>query len=196
MYQPLPNDALVERARSIIATRFLGSSADVLLTVDDDIIFTPGEALQLCEQAVTHDLVVGIYVTRSRGRCKPTSFFLPDHPVEFGDDPTPVPIRWGASGFMAIHRRVFERLAPDLPLCHEGTPLAHHPFYLPFVVNDDLGKPIMLSEDWALTQRAREAGFGVYCNPALRIRHLGLYDYGLEDMNAESYALPLAAVSP
>src|SRR5690242_20626305 len=40
-YHPANNDALVSRSRSIVASRFLESDADVLLTIDTDIGFNP-----------------------------------------------------------------------------------------------------------------------------------------------------------
>ena len=180
-WRPVSGDALIERSRSISATRFLKSDAEVMLSIDTDIRFDHHAALQICDQAVTHDIVVGAYTTRSPMRSFVTSEVYAHQPIEFATDPTPVPIKWGATGFMAVHRRVYERLAESLPLCHEGEWLEHYPFYLPFVVDED-GKPIMLSEDYALCERARQAGFGVFLNPAVRLGHIGDYCYRLEDM--------------
>lgn len=177
-------DALVDRARAIVATRFLRETdADVLVTIDSDIIFNPRDVWQIAAQAVSHDIVAGLYVTRSNTRCIPASHFWPDQPVDMADDPTPVPLRWAAGGFVATHRRVFERLAADLPLCHASQPYAFYPFYQPFAFDDaESGDTLYLSEDWAFCERARQAGFGVYANPAVRLEHLGVYPYRPEDM--------------
>jgi hypothetical protein len=187
-WKPIHGDALIERSRSRSATAFLDSDAEVFLTVDTDIVFYWKDAVTLCEQAVSHSLVVGAYATRSARRSFVTSALEPHKPVEFASDPTPVPIQWGATGFMAVHRRVFEAVARTLPLCHPDEDLKHFPFFLPFVYQQ-AGTPIMLSEDYAFCERARKAGFPPYLNPAIRVGHLGPYCYRLEDLVAERPAL-------
>lgn len=178
------NDALLDRARAKSLTRFLlDSDADVWLTIDGDIVFDDAHAQEICEQAMTHDVVCGQYVTRSRARCFPTSLQLDDVPVEYAGDPTPIPIKWAATGFLAIHRRVVEKLVqrPDVELCH---PTEHWRFYsnlfTPFAVPGPSG-PIYLSEDYALCERIRDEGFQIHVNPSVRILHVGQYAFSLED---------------
>lgn len=187
MFAPAWNDADLPRARSKTATHFLlETKYDVHVSIDSDIVFDPESVLQISQQA--HDLggiVAGLYVTRASGKlCRPTSIFETDQPIEFGTDPTPVPIRWAATGFMATPRRVFERLAEDLPLCHRSETWKFFPFYQEYPVPSgrDPGDWIWLSEDYALCERARKAGFGVYLNPAVRLLHLGQHPFRLEDL--------------
>ena len=183
LYDLKTGDALVDRQRAVVATRFLlETKADVLVTIDSDILFEPDDVLTIAEQAVTHDIVAGLYMTRSAGRCIPTSHLLPDTPISL-DDPDPQPIKWAASGFTAYHRRVFERLTETMPICHEKQPeMRFFPFYTPFPYDDEENGVIYLSEDWALSERARAAGFGVYLNAAVRLSHLGVYPYGRDDL--------------
>lgn len=184
-YAPRFNDAAVDRARSQSATAFLDSAADVFLQIDSDIVFSREHAVQISEQAVTHDIVGGMYVTRAKGAySKPTSMLEYERRMEFGNDPTPVPVQYVAGGFVAIHRRVFEKLAqqPDMPMLHADDPNGRfHPFFLPTWIESEHG-PVYLSEDYAVCYRAREAGFGVHINPAVRLLHLGQYAYHLEDL--------------
>lgn len=192
-YAPAWNDALLCRARSKTATAFLLDSAcDVHVSIDSDIVFDPQSVLQIAEQAVEYGIVAGLYVTRAAGSlCRPTSIFETDVPIEFGTDPTPVPIKWAATGFQAVHRRVFERLAQDLPLCHPTEHWRLFPFYQTMVVDGPNG-PIYLSEDFAFSERARRAGFQTYLNPAVRLLHLGQYPFRIEDLGkAEDPALPV-----
>lgn len=191
-YYPMIGDALIERARSISATNFLrNTDADVHLSIDSDITdFATDKTLEMCEQAMTHDVVGGLYVTRSMERTFPTSFPFQNQEILLGNDPTPVPMEYLATGFMAVHRRVFEKLAEDLPFCHEKDGArAFYPFYLPFVKDDEEGNPFLLSEDWAFSQRARDAGFGLYLNPSIRIGHMSTMLYRIEDM----FNKPIAA---
>lgn len=188
--RPHFNDALIERARAINATYFLRETdCDVHLSIDGDIEgFTPKDVLEVCQQAETHDIVSGVYVTRGRKmeglpeRCFPASFFEDGVRVEMAHDATPVPCQWAATGFMAVHRRVFEELAKGLTLYHPNEAWAFYRFYEPMPGEDDDGNPILLSEDYALCERARAAGFGVYLNPRIRLGHIGPYSYRLEDM--------------
>ncbi len=184
-YRALRGDALIERTRARAATAFLRQTQyDVLLQVDDDIAFTAEDALQVAEQAMEHDVVCGLYLTRSKTGGVPTSYLDPGAKYRlFNGDPTPQPVRWGGGGFMAVHRRVYEHLAQDLPLCHQGEDLEHYPFYQTMVVPDPISdRPILLSEDWALCERARRAGFGVSINPNVRLTHFGATAYTLEDL--------------
>lgn len=177
---PARGDALVSRARSRVASRFLGTDADVLLTIDGDIVFHPSAALRLCLLAEEYDLVGACYNTRSTPPNVAVNLPL-DQQVTFAKDSAPVPVPYVSSGFMAIHRRVFAKLRDTLPLCQNKSPDPFWPFYMPFVAEHE-GETIYLSEDWALCQRAREAGFGVWLDPTIRLGHVGDTLYTLEDL--------------
>ena len=185
-FAPTWNDALLCRARSKTATHFLmETGADVHVSIDSDIVFDPASVMQIAEQAQEYGIVGGLYVTRAGGKmCRPTSIFEADVPIEFGTDPTPVPVKWLATGFVATARRVFERLAKDLPLCHRSEPWKFYPFYQPFWIPSDRDPEdsLYLSEDFAFSERARQAGFQSYLNPAVRLLHLGQYPFSLNDL--------------
>ena len=182
-YAPQTGDALIERARGISATHFLRESdADVHLSIDSDITgFTVEDTLKLCSLAMDYDIVAAAYVTRSADKAFPTAYYEQDVRVNHAFDHTPVEIKWAATGFLAVHRRVFETLAKDLTLLHASEPWAFYNFYGPTEYQDDETEPILLSEDYAFCQRAKDAGFKVYLDPAVRIGHIGSYVYRLED---------------
>lgn len=185
-FAPTWNDALLCRARSKTATHFLlETSADVHVSIDSDIVFDPESVLQIAAQAEEYGIVAGLYVTRAGGKlCRPTTIFETDQPIEFGIDPTPVPVKWAATGFIATARRVFERLTQDLPLCHKNESWKFYPFYQPFSIPSerDPEDHLYLSEDFAFSERARRAGFQSYLNPAVRLLHLGQYPFSLNDL--------------
>lgn len=180
-FVPTWNDALVCRARSKTATAFLlDSDADVHVSIDGDVIFQPWQVAQIAKQAVEYGMVGGLYITRSRQDARPTSIFEPGQTITFGTDPTPQPIRWLASGFVATHRRVMEAVAETLPLCHADRDWRFYPMYMPMVIDGPNG-PIYLSEDFAFCQRAIDAGFTPHLAPNIRIYHLGDHPFSLED---------------
>ncbi len=184
-YGPQVGDALVERARGISATYFLNhTDADVHLSIDSDIVgFSVDDVLKMCELAEEYSIVGATYIGRSRSR--PHAYTVQEigQPVDYAFDHRPVPVKWAATGMLAVHRRVFEKLSKDLTLLHPRQDWAFHNFYGTFEYEDaEIGEPILLSEDYAFCQRAKQAGFITYIDPAVRIGHEGTYIYRLEDM--------------
>ncbi len=186
---PLFNDADIARARSRGATYFLErTTADVCLWIDSDLDFRDRDAMQLCEQAMDPktSVMTGIYPTRRASQAVPASRLLLDRPYTFGTDPTPQPIQWAAGGFTAVHRRVYERLAredPEMRVLHEGDETFRmRPFYAQMTAKNDDGSLIYLSEDWALSERARRVGFPSYANCAVELAHIGVYRYTLANL--------------
>lgn len=180
-------DALITRARSTLATRFLRDmSEDVLFTVDSDLLFDPGPFGQVCEQA--HELqaiVVGAYPTRAWGDGQVSSM-LGDEDIQFGGDPTPQKILYGASGFMAIPRVAFERMRDqlELPLLHPKADrrMQFYPFYEAPIGEAPDGQPIGMSEDYSFCSQAARCGIDTYVNPAVRLGHIGQQVFRLEHL--------------
>ncbi len=181
-------DALVSRSRSLVASAFLRSDCDVLLTLDDDIWYRPVDAIKLateCDQG--RPLIGALYMTRKMDT-QPALMLPQDQAVVFEANAKPVNgIPFLSTGFMAVHRRVFERLSQDLPLCHEGwndrgATTSFWPFYMPYVIPWESEGHMYLSEDWAMCQRAKDAGFGLWLDPSIRLGHMGEEMRTLEDL--------------
>ena len=190
-YFPQMGDALIERSRGMSATYFLNhTNADVHLSLDSDIVeFTKAGIDQMCEQAVEYGIVGGVYICRSTVRTFPATFFEEGVKITFAHDPTPVPVKWVATGCLAVHRRVFEKMAETLPLLHEmDGERAFYPFYQSMIYDDPNAGKILLSEDFAFSQRAKDLGFTCYINPAIRLGHIGQYAHRLEDMGQSMLA--------
>jgi hypothetical protein len=176
-------DALVSRGRSIVASAFLRSDCDILLSVDSDIWFRPEDAISMCEKV--DDILAALYMTRSLNT--QPALMLPNHPVTFHPDAEPVVVPFASTGFMAVHRKVFESLSAELPLCHKGwsdrgADTSFYPFYMPYTIPWEGDGHMYLSEDWAFCQRAKDAGFKVMLDPSIRLGHMGTTMYTLEDL--------------
>lgn len=189
-------DALVERARSIAASSFLRSDCDVMLSIDSDIRFSPEQALRMCETAMEKDIVGGMYLTRNERRPQPALMLENDSPVVFADDAPLVEARYLSTGFIATTRKPFEAIIEDLPLCHQSWgESAFWPIYVPWVQEfEGEDKYILLSEDWAFCERAREKGFKLWLDPRVRLAHHGDYGYMLEDLLRQPRLEPQAII--
>lgn len=184
VYAPQIGDSLLERARSINATAFLKTTdADVYLSLDSDIAdFTPDDIIKLCELAMEYDIVSGSYVGRGVDKPAIMSAYPVGVSVIHGLRHEPVEITWAATGCLAVRRGVFEILASEMTLLHPSHPFAFYNFFGTFEGTDAAGEPILLSEDYAFCERARKAGFRIYVDPAVRVAHIGTYQYRLEDL--------------
>ena len=174
-------DALVERSRSIAASAFLRSDADVMISIDSDIWFRPIDAVALCQKALEKQIIGALYMTRNI-KTQP-AMMLPAETVVFAENAEPVQVPFISTGFMAMTKPPLEALKATLPLCHESWgDSSFWPFYLPYVVEWPDDGHILLSEDWAFCQRAKDAGFGIWLDPSIRLSHHGDYGYTLEDL--------------
>lgn len=175
-------DALVERSRSIAASSFLRSDCDVMLSVDSDIRFSAEAALRMCERAMEKDIVGGMYVTRSI-HPQPALMLADEVPTVFADNGPMVEVQYLSTGFIATTKAPFEAIRQDLPLCHEtwGED-SFWPFYVPYVVEWPDDGHILLSEDWAFCERAKQAGYKLWLDPSVRLAHHGDYGFMLEDI--------------
>ena len=174
-------DALISRSRSIAASSFLRSDADVMLTIDSDIRFNPVDAVALCAKALEFKVIGALYMTRNVAT--QPALMLPNAPVTFDSNAEPIEVPYVSTGFMAVTRKPLEALRDTLPLCHESWgETAFWPFYMPFVKEWPGDGHIYLSEDWAFCQRVRDAGFEVWLDPSIRATHHGDYPYTLEDL--------------
>lgn len=180
-HMPILGDALVERARSTCATLFLTTDADILMSIDSDIVnYTPEQVQTLCDGAEEHGVVSGLYVTRGTPVSKPRPSVVPLGVIKLRE-PELVELRWAPQGFIAVHRRVFEEMKKTLPVLHEKKG-GMYPFYQTFEFDDPDEGRILLGEDWAFCERARQAGFKVYLDPSVTVGHVGSYIYTVKDL--------------
>lgn len=177
-------DAMIDRARSQEATLFYNTDSDVLLFVDDDIQYEPEDAIKICTEAYERKtIVVGAYINKRENFSWITTKPLNDEPIYFKKDAPLVEVKWGATGFMAIHRNVLTDMIHELklPLCHP-TDLKFYPFFLPMLWQHPNGDHLYLSEDWSFCERARTLGYKIYLDPSVRLGHAGRYVYDLNDL--------------
>lgn len=166
-------ESLIDRARAIAATRFLETDGDILLFIDDDILFNPPDVELLVKDCLEKQSIVGgPYMLKTPGNVLAVRPFDLSKEIPIGKTGSLHEIRWASTGFMAIHRSVLESLATTLPKANIGREMELIPFFQPYVHAGDY-----LSEDWAFCQRTRDLGFKIWLDGRIVLGHVGQYVY-------------------
>ena len=120
-YHRISGDALIERSRSRAVGKFLKTDSDVMVMIDHDMEWRPGDMYHVAEQAFEKNaLVGGLYSKRAMGRGWSSRVPI-DGEVEFGK-PGLVETQALATGFMAIPRTVVEGVLEQLDITREVWP--------------------------------------------------------------------------
>lgn len=197
-------DALIDRTRSVNATRFLQnkSMGEVLLFIDSDIVFEPRDAItlaKLCNQG--YPVIGGFYVTRNEDLPRPAIRLKPSEWTNFDASGEPIEIIYASTGFMAIHRKVLEDLAKDLPLCNPGDNSELYPFFQPRAFDHGESEEVTgsgweyLSEDWAFCELARQKGYKIHLAPTVQVGHQGLRTFWVNDLSQKTVDRTYAVVT-
>lgn len=189
------NDALITRARSIAVSHWWRQyPSDVFLMIDSDIVFEPADAMRITDRCRNgYPIIAGAYAIRDGTSI--ASRIRPGESVTFTAGAEPVEIDYAATGFLAVHRSVIDAMIPTLPICHADQSYAFWPFFDTQIVTLPNGNSEYLSEDWDFCLKARDLGFSVYIDPSIRLGHLGLKEYRLEDVVSRANAAPLDVAS-
>jgi len=184
-------DSLVSRARNRIAARFLQSDCTHLLFLDTDLIFSPEHIARL----VSHDrpFLIGLYPKKQEELawvCNTRADFPPRDP-ETGLQR----ILYGGTGCMLIAREVFESIIlkhPELRYDPDhGEP--EQPLYDFFKVGvhfDEVANTRRyLSEDWYFCEMADKAGYPLYADTHVVLKHCGEAVYPLASSLKSNTAL-------
>jgi hypothetical protein len=169
----------IDRARSLMAHEALRDGFDKLLWVDADIAFDPEDVDRLLE--ADKPFVCGLYP--KKGSRHLSSHALPGtREIVFGEQGGLLEILYAASGFTLVDASVYEgiRTKLALPTCNAHFDEPFVPYYQPLIKDTPEG-PWYLAEDFAFSERARQAGFPVFADTRIRLRHIGRYAYQWED---------------
>jgi len=193
----LTNESLITRARNEIVRQFLNSDVDYLLFVDSDIAF-PAEAISRLVKA-DKEVICALYPRKEINwetvskASKEGKEPLKDHAGVFvfnvvsQDGKTPIndgliEIKHGGTGFMMIHRSVFEKLKPLVPTYRvsmekdsEGN--LKFPLVSEFFATSITFDGFLLSEDYHFCDLWRNSGGKVWADPYIELSHTGTYTY-------------------
>jgi hypothetical protein len=167
-------DSLVPRARSIAFSSWWRETADdVVVMIDMDIGFSEEDVERLAWWCPLHDgSAFGVQVLEGEESTQ----------IDFGNDKPPKEIRSVAPGFLAVHRKVFDQLIPQLLLCHPALATSFWPMCMDMIeeitLHSEYGSElapmhVMLSEDWAFSARCRDIGIKQWMARDIIVQHWG-----------------------
>lgn len=169
----------IDAARSQMAHDALKDGFERLLWVDADIAFEVTDVDRLV--ADDRPFICGIY-PKKNARALACHLMPGTSEVVFGEEGGLIEILYASGGFTLVHKDVYEAVQKHsaLPVCNEQFGNAMVPYYQPFVHESEKG-PWYLAEDFAFSERARRAGFQVWADTRIRLRHIGRYAFQWED---------------
>jgi hypothetical protein len=180
-------EALIDRSRSIHATKALEEGYDILVFIDDDIRFRAADLYQLIRESYERKTVVGCLYMKRKVPLELVGCPL-DGPqdLQIGEAGKVQEVRYVGTGMMAVPSNVLTRVAATLPklrtgaILEDGGELHIWPFFMPFAFDG-----IYLSEDYAFCQRARDAGFAILTDTRIILGHVGEHVYSAFDSSGK-----------
>jgi hypothetical protein len=163
--------AAIDQGRNQMATDALLDGFEETFWIDADIEFHPDAVERLRSHRLP--IVCGIYPQKGKRAiaCHP----LPGAPkVVFGRDGGVVEILYAGAGFLLVRREVYLTVQRQLGLamCNERFRSPMIPFFHPILHPCEDGH-WYLAEDWAFCERARQCGFRIMADTAIRLWHVG-----------------------
>lgn len=163
------NESLITRARNEMTAKFLASDHTHQCWLDADIEFEPAHIAALWN--LQADIAVGLYAMKRLDM--PLSAWRNGKMVKIEECPaSPFDVDYAGTGFMMIARNVVETLAAQSET-YEGPNGRVHALYMTPIHGD-----VFESEDYHFCRRAREAGFKIIADPAIKLGHYGQFRYG------------------
>jgi hypothetical protein len=169
-YGLVTGDPYIQKARNELVSQFLKSDSNIFFFIADDLEYSPEDMLKVIK--TPGELVVGVYSQHIEPANYPVKIYV-------NSDKTPIVRKDGCvsamlvqTGFMRIHRNVFEKIAkvhPELEYygMKDGKKIdAAHDFFPQGVYGHS-----WLGEDYAFCKLWLEFGGKIWVQPDLNLTH-------------------------
>ena len=160
----------IDLVRNDLVRQFLESDAERLLFIDADVGFSAEAVLAVA--TTPRPVVGGLYRKRTDSVEWPVAFhgqdIVQDNEtglISAAEGGTFVP-----TGFLCIHRSVFEALQPHVPVFTDDRGVTMHAFFQTMVKDG-----LFWGEDFLFCQRWHEIGGRVWVHPDIDLTHVGAY---------------------
>lgn len=222
MFEVAANESLITKARNILVEGFLKSPATHMLFIDADLGFDADDIVRMVR--ADKDIIGGQYAKKKINwdAVKNVVASRPDIPATtinqviaestfkpIGDSLTfninePVEVESIATGMMLINRRVFEKMAAEMPeikIISGGSETmdpktmtrvadGHREAHAFFDVSIDPETRAYTSEDFTFCKRWRALGGQVFLAPWTKTVHVGTYEYVCDLMSVAQWMQP------
>jgi hypothetical protein len=202
-YEFLYNESLIQRGRNTLVDVFMKSDCDVFLFIDADIGFDWYSVIQMLDIMATQEdkkILCGVcpkkdiaweklynahkhnFIKNPMDAIKYSNFYVLNYDAEEGENVTfkgnePVKIKDGGTGFMMIHKEVFEAFKKKYPEQASIHPNNKTDLFYYFDCKIDPKTKIYLSEDYMFCQYAKKIGYVTWALPWLNFTHSGSYTF-------------------
>jgi len=198
-------DSLVCRARSNAFSNFIfDSSDDIFLSIDSDITimntFPQNNAFDKIVDGIESgkDIICGLYACKdTTRRCSSFYEFEDNHKLEYSVESKYEKLIWGATGFMAISRRMaldFVDKYPNLIYVGDGhyvnrkRILAFNSLLVDIDIKNEKGEKVdsfkkLLSEDFAFSELATQIGYQTWADTSIMLSHDGFTLFDINKSN-------------
>jgi hypothetical protein len=110
--------------------------------------------------------------------------------IVFGEEGGLREIKYAGAGFLHVRREAYELIREKLklPLCNTRFGRGNWPFFMPGAFEDKTSGDAVdryLTEDYAFSHRAREAGLKIMADTMIRLWRAGSYGFGWEDAGSD-----------
>ncbi len=165
------NESLITRGRDKLAASFLKTEFEYLMFIDADIEFQWEDVAKLWNLEVPVS-------------CGAYSMKRPDSPVSAWKDgqlvdllklSSPTPVDYAGTGFLMIHRDVFEKLKRDEWKYEDGFNGSDECWGF---FQDPVKDGFKMSEDYFFCEEWRKLGGEIILDPSIKLGHWGSFRYG------------------
>ena len=163
-------NSLPTTARNNLLNRFMVTDCDYIFWIDDDIIFTPNDFLQILALAVTRKSVAATYCCR---KDEPVFFIRPidGKNIEYTEDGL-IKSKGTGLGFSCQHRSLLEEIMVGKESYEDKFLNVVKDVFKTTVKN---GK--FMGEDMYFFNELYENGHITYIHPLINLKHVGRKDY-------------------
>lgn len=184
----------IDQGRNQMASDAVFEKFAETMWIDPDIGFEVKDVERLRAHGLP--IVCGI-CPQTRGRSLACHLLPGTKRVTFGKDGGLLEILYAGAGFLHVRREAYETIRDKLklPLCNTRFGRGVWPFFQPLAVPLKRSDPAetpgapshhYLTEDYAFSYRARQAGLSIMADTTIRLWRAGSYSYGWEDAGTEA----------
>ncbi len=178
----IPNQ-IVTRARNLIASKFLQTEYTHLFFVDADIQWDPYSLLRLLNHQ--KDVSIGLYPNKGYNfdennfnmdslykSLNYSSVLQESMKVNDIGENFLTTVKYGATGFMAIKREVFDKIKKNTKFYMDIDKKIIHDYFACCVVDNEY-----LTEDYYFSKLWKDVGGDIYADLNINLRHEGWHSY-------------------